>query len=72
MPTYEIEDIKRLQVKPGEVLLVTVPQGTVTEVAERIKNVFETNLPVRAIVTTGDIHVQVASQDGDDDSVRVR
>jgi hypothetical protein len=58
--TYDIEDIKRLNVKPGDVLLVSVAPGTSQEVEARIRNMFETNLPIRAIVTTSDVHVEVA------------
>lgn len=71
MTTYDIEDIKRLKVQPGDVLLVTVPQGTPPNVAQQIKNTFETNLPIRALVRTADIQVEVAEQ-SDDDALRVR
>ncbi len=63
MPSLDIEDIKRLEVKPGDVLIVTVPPGMNPEQVERVKNVFETNLPVRAIVKTADIEVEVAGQE---------
>lgn len=68
---YDIEDIKRLNVQPGDVLLVTVPQHTTSEQVQRVKNLFETTLPVRAIIRTPDIGVEVAGQTGDD-AVRVR
>jgi hypothetical protein len=57
--TFDIEDIKRLDVKPGDVLLVTVPRQMTAEAAERVKNAFETTLPIRAIVKTADVHVEV-------------
>lgn len=62
MPTYDIEDIKRLNLKPGDVLLVTVPQATEPEQAHAIKNLFETNLPVRVIVKPADVGVEVISE----------
>jgi hypothetical protein len=58
--TFDIEDIKRLDVKPGDVLLVTVPRQMTAEAAERVKNAFETNLPIRVLVKTSDVHVEVA------------
>lgn len=62
MTEIQIEDVKRLDVKAGDVLLVTVPQHTTHEQAERIKNLFETTLPVKAIVTGPDIKVEVARE----------
>lgn len=56
---FEIEDIKRLDVKPGDVLLVTVPPETSQETADHIRNRFETTLPVRAIIRTSDVQVEV-------------
>jgi hypothetical protein len=55
----EIEDIKRLDVKPGDVLLVTVPREMSSEAAQRVANAFETTLPVRAIIKTSDVRVEV-------------
>lgn len=60
MDKIEIEDVQRLNVQPGDVLVVTVPPGTSQEVVEHIRNKFETTLPVRAIVKTSDVHVEVA------------
>lgn len=57
---FDIEDIKRLDVKPGDVLLVTVPTGMSQEVAARLANMFETNLPIRVVVKTSDVQVEVA------------
>jgi hypothetical protein len=57
----EIEDIHRLDVKPGEVLLVSVPPGTPPDVCERIKATFETNLPVSVFVKTTNVHVEVVA-----------
>jgi hypothetical protein len=62
MPTIDIEDVKRLHVKPGDVLLVTVPQGTTERQIQEIKNAFETNLPVRALVKTAGIEVEVVGE----------
>lgn len=55
----EIVDVQRLNVKPGDVLLVTVPPGTSQEVADHIRNRFETTLPVRAIVKNSEVQVEV-------------
>jgi hypothetical protein len=56
----DIEDVKRLNVAPGDVLLVTIPPGRTERDVDHIKNVFETVLPVRVIVRTADIGVEVA------------
>ncbi len=60
MTKIDIEDVHRLNVNPGDVLIVTVPPDTDQEQVYRIKNLFETNLPVRAIVKTANIEVEVA------------
>jgi hypothetical protein len=57
--TFDIEDIKRLDVKPGDVLLVTVAPGTSQEVADVIRNRFETTLPIRVLVKPADVQVEV-------------
>lgn len=59
MSSIEIEDVARLNVKPGDVLLVTLPQGMSLQDVERVKNAFETTLPVRVIVKTSEIQVEV-------------
>lgn len=61
MATFEIEDIQRLKVQPGDVLLVTIPAGSSQSESERVKYTFETFLPVRAVVKTADIQVEVVS-----------
>lgn len=58
-----IEDVERLNVQPGDVLLVTVPSGTTPERAKDVLNRFETRLPVRVIVKTADIQVQVVPEE---------
>lgn len=59
----EIDDIKRLQVKPGDVLLVTVPEHTTRQIAEIIKERFADHLPdVKVIVMTAGIEVGVVSR----------
>lgn len=59
MDKIEIEDIHRLNVVPGDVLLVTLPRLTPDRVVQDVKNFFETQLPVRAIVKTADVQVEV-------------
>ena len=59
MLKIEIEDVQRLDVKPGDVVLVTVPPGTEQVTADYIKNRFETTLPVRVLVKTSNIQVEV-------------
>lgn len=63
MSKIEIEDVKRLNVGPGDVLLVTVPSGTTPERANDIRNRFETRLPVRVLVKTADVQVQVVPEE---------
>jgi hypothetical protein len=60
--TIDIEDIKRLNVKPGDVLLVTVPQGATADQAQHIKNLFETNLPIRVVVKTAEVEVEIVGE----------
>lgn len=57
---FTIEDVQRLDVKPGDVLLVTVPRTMSLENVERVKNAFETHLPVRVLVKPADVQVEVA------------
>jgi hypothetical protein len=63
MPTYDIEDIKRLNVQPGDVLLVTMPRGSSMERAEQIRDTLETNLPVRVLFRTPGVEVEVIGQE---------
>lgn len=60
---FEIEDVKRLNVAPGDVLLVTVPQHTTMEQAAYIKNAFETQLPVRVVVMSSGVTVEIANEE---------
>ncbi|HZM83777.1 MAG TPA: hypothetical protein VFC19_49290 [Candidatus Limnocylindrales bacterium] len=60
---FEIEDIKRLNIQSGDVLLVTVPQHTTMQQAAQIKNIFETQLPVRVIVITSGVTVEIANRE---------
>lgn len=64
LPPIQIEDVKRLYVKAGDVLLVTVPAHTTNHVAEYIKEQFEKHLPdVKVIIMTTGIAVGVVSQE---------
>lgn len=58
MSKIEIEDVQRLDVQPGDVLLVTVPEGTTQADAERIRAGFETALPVRVLLKSQNIQVE--------------
>lgn len=64
MMAFELEDIKRLVVKPGEVLLVTLPQGGDFDVDfPSIKEVFTKVLPgVEVIVMSHGFKVEVAAR----------
>lgn len=62
MTEIQIEDVKRLDVQAGDVLLVTVPPGTTQRQADDVKNRFETILPVRAVVMTSGVEVEVARE----------
>ncbi len=59
----DVEYVQRLRVEPGDVLLVTVPDGTPPAQIERIKNLFETNLPIRALVKTTNVRIEVVGQE---------
>lgn len=61
MSKIEIEDVQRLDVKPGDVLLVSVPPGTTAQDAAHVKNAFETTLPIRVVVKTSDIQAEVVT-----------
>jgi hypothetical protein len=63
LSSIEIEDVQRLNVKPGDVLLVTVPHGTSAQDVDYVKNKFETTLPVRVIVKPSDVQVEVVEAD---------
>jgi hypothetical protein len=66
--TIEVEQVERLDIRPGEVLLVTVPDHTSAEVAERIRERFERRLPdVKILIKTAGITVKVISEVGEDD-----
>lgn len=60
MTAIEIEDVQRLNVQPGDVLLVSIPREMGPEAAQRVANAFETTLPVRVIIKTADVQVEVA------------
>ena len=57
-----IEDVERLNVAPGDVLLVTLPTGSTSEEFETVRNAFETKLPVRVLVKSADVQVQVVAE----------
>lgn len=61
----EIEEIRRLVVHPGEMLVVHVPVGTTAEIAARISDRVKANVPdgVRVLIATGDVDFEVVSGD---------
>lgn len=61
MPSIDIEDIKRVVVRPDEVLLVTVPDHTPRAMFAQIRDAFEANLSCRVLVTTSGIQAAVIS-----------
>lgn len=61
--SFTVEDIKRLNVQPGDVLLVTVPEGTTAQHAQAVTNAFEANLPVRMVLKTPEIQVEVVREE---------
>jgi hypothetical protein len=63
LSSIEIQDVERLKVDPGDVLLVTISREMTPQDAQHVKNVFETTLPVRVIVKTPDIQVEVVEAD---------
>ncbi len=61
--TITIEDVKRLDVQPGDVLLVTVPPVAAAQQADQIRAVFAEALPgVKIIVRSSDVDVEVVSE----------
>src|SRR5262245_64920085 len=59
-----IEDVQRLDVRPGDVLLVTVPADTTPDQVTRLVEVFESRLPdVRVIVKGTSVGVEVVAAD---------
>lgn len=66
----EIEDIKRINVKPGECLIVTVDIGVVPKdrmkhLFDHIKEVVRAHLPddVKVMVVTSNVKFEVVSAD---------
>lgn len=57
----DIEDVERLNVAPGDVLLITMPLGATVEECQRVQKAIEGRLPVKAIVKTSGIQVQVVA-----------
>lgn len=56
-----VTDIKRLSVRPGEILLVRVPpEGLTPEVAQQMRRAFQEALPagVKVIIASDDISVE--------------
>jgi hypothetical protein len=65
MQDFRIEDVQRLVVRPGEILLVTIPAHTTVEDAEYIKGIFKAKLPegVEVVVKTPDVDAAVVAGD---------
>jgi hypothetical protein len=61
----EIEDVRRLVVHPGEMLVVRVPVGTSVERARHISDSVQANVPdgVRVLIAMGDVDFEVVSGD---------
>jgi hypothetical protein len=61
--TIEVDSIARLDIKPGETLLVTVPTPTSRDEVHAIRDAFMTQLPegVRVLIKSGDIEVSVVA-----------
>jgi hypothetical protein len=61
----DIEDIRRLVVNPGEMLVVRVPRGTTAEGAAQVKDRVKAVLPdgVRVLVAPVDVDFEVVSGD---------
>ncbi|HEU4544480.1 MAG TPA: hypothetical protein VFR23_25340 [Jiangellaceae bacterium] len=60
----EIESIARLDIKPGEVLVVRLPQPVTREVAAEIAALLAKKLPagIETIVTSGDVRLDVVAR----------
>lgn len=59
----EIEEIKKLDVRPGETLIVTLPDDTDEMEMTRVRRIFRDEIPnVHLIVTTRDVKLEVVSR----------
>jgi hypothetical protein len=63
--TIEVEEIRKLAVRPGETLVVTVAASTSVEMASRIHEILIERLPdgVDVIVMAGHVELNVVSAD---------
>ena len=61
----EIRDIARLNINPGEVLVVTLPNATPTEDQQQVRAKIEKELPgVKMIIKSESVEMWVLSGDG--------
>ena len=60
--TFEIEDIKRLRIEPGDCLFVHVPATTTMEELQRLADVFSRHWPgVPTLIIPGEVELEVVS-----------
>ena len=61
--TIEVESIQRLDVKPGETLVVRLPERTTSEVARQVKAAVEAAVPdgVQVLITSANIELTVVA-----------
>lgn len=59
--TIEVESIRRLDIKPGETLVVGLPKGSTPEMAERARAAVKECIPpgVAILVLTNDVDLSV-------------
>lgn len=59
--TIEVESIRRLDIKPGETLVVTLPAGTPAEDVQRIRDLILDHVPdgVKLMLVSADVDLSV-------------
>jgi hypothetical protein len=58
--TIEVESIRRVDIKPGEILEVTLPPGTDADTAQRVHALLTAELPdVKILLMSAGVDLQV-------------
>jgi hypothetical protein len=56
----ELEDVRRLDIKPGQILVATVPDHTTIQQAEQIRDHLRTELPdIKVMVVSHNLELMV-------------
>lgn len=69
--TLELADVRRLDIKPGEILVATLPADTTTATARLIQETVKTLLPdgVKLLLVSADLDLMVLNPEALTDAV---